>query len=85
MAQSLEALRRQYKLLPNTINSPDKEAEWNTLARLFVQRFQQIHGMPHDSLAGAHSFAVLEASAALAPPKFPTHAEVQEYLKIRGR
>jgi hypothetical protein len=57
-----EALRKQYGLRANPINDPIKEQEWNELARLFVQRFQQIHNLPHDSLAGVRSFLVLDAT-----------------------
>lgn len=58
-------LREKYGLKPHTVaqNDPAREQEWNELARLFVQRFQQIHGLPTDSLAGPHSFKILDATA----------------------
>lgn len=59
--QTLRA--RYHHLRPNTINDPAKEQEWNELARLFVQRFQEIHKLPPDSLAGMQTFQVLEKLA----------------------
>jgi len=60
-----KALRERYGLRARPIDSvdPAREAEWNELARIFVQRFQQIHGIPADSLAGPHAFAVLDGTA----------------------
>lgn len=59
--KAIQVLREKYGLKPHTLNDPVKEQEWNELARLFVQRFQQIHQIPPDSLAGPHSFKLLEA------------------------
>ena len=61
--KAVDVLRAKYGLEPHTIADPAKDQEWNELARLFVQRFQQIHQMPPDSLAGPHSFKLLEAIA----------------------
>ncbi len=60
-----KALREKYGLRARPVDSvdPAREREWNELARIFVQRFQQIHGIPADSLAGPHSFNVLDATA----------------------
>jgi len=63
-----DMLRAKYGLKPHIVgnsglSSLAKELEWNELARLFVQRFQQIHGMPTDSLAGPRAFATLDATA----------------------
>lgn len=60
MAKPIDALRDKYQLRPYTVNN---EPDWNELARLFVQRFQQIHGMPTDSLAGPRAFAMLDSTA----------------------
>jgi hypothetical protein len=60
MSKPVDVLRNKYKLPPHTVNN---EPEWNELARLFVQRFQQIHGMPTDSLAGPRAFAILDGTA----------------------
>jgi hypothetical protein len=61
----VQALRERYGLKPHTVapNNPTREEEWNELARLFVQRFQQIHDLPTDSLAGPHAFRVLDGTA----------------------
>ena len=58
-------LRKKYGLRPHVVapNDPAREQEWNELARVFLQRFQQIHQIPPDSLAGPHSFKLLEAIA----------------------
>jgi len=60
-----DTLRKKYGLKPHVVaqNDPAREAQWNELARLFVQRFQQIHNMPHDSLPGPRTFAMLDATA----------------------
>jgi hypothetical protein len=36
------------------------EEKWNRFARRFVERFQQLQGIPADSLAGVNTFAALE-------------------------
>jgi murein L,D-transpeptidase YcbB/YkuD len=59
IVKPVDILRDKYNLLPHAVNN---EADWNELARLFVQRFQQIHGMPTDSLAGPRAFEVLDAT-----------------------
>jgi murein L,D-transpeptidase YcbB/YkuD len=62
--RAIDGLRDKYKLQANLMPDAEKEQNWNELARVFVQRFQQIHGIPHDSLAGPHTFALLDALAA---------------------
>lgn len=54
-------LAKHYKLPPlRKLATAEQEAYWNKMARLFVQRFQQIHGMPADTLAGVNSFRLLD-------------------------
>ncbi len=66
MANAADTLRDKYSLATHIVNN---EPEWNELARLFVQRFQQIHGIPTDSLAGQRTFQLLDATAAIPEPK----------------
>ena len=55
-----EKLRNKYGLRPHISGNPEREREWNELARIFVQRFQQIRRIPDDSLAGPHAFRLLD-------------------------
>ncbi len=53
----LQAIRARYGFRKYTVTNED---EWNALARLFVQRFQELSQIPTDSLAGPATFAILE-------------------------
>ncbi len=55
-------LRKRYERLLTQRIAQANEQEWNDLARLFVARFQELNGLPHDSLAGPSTFDRLEAA-----------------------